>query len=259
MNNPEYLISAAGGNITAIQVIDNPQTTDWYVKQGIELGARYEKLGAEQSGFLVKDENHFQMTGGEFCGNATRAAAILFSQLQNNLDTQYTVSGFDGIVSSCVESRSRYHDYVVESVFPNMQVDTKEVIANGQEATIVDLGGIVHIVIQGKMPKNYEKIHRQIVEELNLNQRDAVGVIWYTKDESSVTIHPVVWVRSIDSFFYETSCGSGSIAVAKVTGSEAIYQVSNEPIYVTITNESVSLKSRMEVMHNGSPSSSDLF
>lgn len=27
-----------------------------------------------------------------------------------------------------------------------------------------------------------------------------------------IKIHPVVWVKSIDTLFYETSCGSGTIA-----------------------------------------------
>lgn len=250
MNNPEYLISAAGGNETAIQVIEETQTTEWYAKKGTEIGAKYENLGAEQSGFLVKSMNHFQMAGGEFCGNATRAVAILFSRLLNRPDTQYTVSGFDGVVSSHVESNGHDNGYIVESIFLDMPIITEEVVANGKEAIIVDLGGIVHVVIQGTIPEDYEKIHRQIVTELNLSQRDAVGVIWYTKTESHATIHPVVWVRGIDSFFYETSCGSGSIAVAKVTGLEKIYQVTKEPIQVIITNKSVSLKSQMRVLQN---------
>lgn len=255
MNNPEYLISAAGGNETAIQVIDKPQTSEWYAEKGTELGAKYEKLGAEQSGFLIKSKDHFQMAGGEFCGNATRSAAIIFSLLQNNPNTQYTVSGFDGTVNSHVEPSNHDNEYTVESIFPGMSISTKEVMANGEEAIIVDLGGIVHVVIQGTMPTDYEKIHRQIVTELNLSQRDAVGVIWYTKKESYATIHPVVWVKGIDSFFYETSCGSGSIAVAKVTGLKEIYQVTKEPIQVIITNKSVSLKSKMEVIYHESTSS----
>lgn len=250
MNNPEYLISAAGGNKTAIQVIDESQTTDWYAKKGTELGAKYEKLGAEQSGFLIKSRNHFQMSGGEFCGNATRAVAIIFSRLLSSPDIQYTVSGFNGTVNSHVEFNDCDKKYDVESIFLNMPIDTKEVIVNDNKAIIVDLGGIVHVVIRGTIPEDYEKIHRQIVTELGLEQRDAVGVVWYTKVKSNATIHPVVWVKGIDSFFYETSCGSGSIAVAKVTGLKEIYQVTKEPIQVIITDKSVSLKSRMMVIQH---------
>lgn len=258
MNSPEYLISAAGGNITAIQVIDNPQTGEWYAVNGKNLGDRYEKLGAEQSGFLVKSTNHFHMAGGEFCGNATRAAAVLFSKLCNSPDVKYTVSGYNGTVNSHVDQNDLQDVFFVESIFSDMPIDAKEVIANGNRAVLVDLGGIVHVVIQDEMPKNFEDVHRRVVADLDLSKRDAVGVVWYTRNGSNVLIHPVVWVRSIDSFFYETSCGSGSIAVAKVTGLQEIYQVSGEAIHVVITGKSISLKSRMEVINNGGSSSSDL-
>ena len=29
-----------------------------------------------------------------------------------------------------------------------------------------------------------------------------------------VKIHPIVWVKSIDTLYYETACGSGSLATA---------------------------------------------
>ncbi len=250
MNNSVYLISAAGGNITAIQVIDNPQTDEWYAINGKDLGNRFEKFGAEQSGFLIRSTNHFQMAGGEFCGNATRAAAVLFSKLRNSPDVKYTVSGYSGTVNSHVDQNGLQNVYSVESIFSDMPIDAKEVITIGEEAVLVDLGGIVHIVIQDEMPKNFEGVHRQIVNDLNLSKRDAVGVVWYTMDQSHVLIHPVVWVRSIDSFFYETSCGSGSIAVARVTGLKEIHQVSGEAIHVSINDKSVSLKSRMEIINH---------
>lgn len=42
----------------------------------------------------------------------------------------------------------------------------------------------------------------------------AVGVMFieYTKD--IVKIYPVVWVKDIDTLFFETSCGTGSASVA---------------------------------------------
>jgi len=48
-----------------------------------------------------------------------------------------------------------------------------------------------------------------------------------------IKIHPVVWVKGISSFFYETSCGSGTLA-SLITGTDSknhIYQPSGYSIY----------------------------
>ena len=66
--------------------------------------------------------------------------------------------------------------------------------------------------------------------------------------DGRVYIEPVVWVRAIDTFFHETSCGSGSIAVAASTGQQEIVQPSGETITVTISASGVELQSEMEVL-----------
>lgn len=78
------VITAANGNGTAIEVITSPLTRTEYVSRGRILGENTERLGAEQAGFLVlsQSQSHFEMAGGEFCGNASRAAAVLFSKLR---------------------------------------------------------------------------------------------------------------------------------------------------------------------------------
>jgi diaminopimelate epimerase len=110
----------------------------------------------------------------------------------------------------------------------------------------------VHVVVLGKMPEDYETVHRRIVNELGLENRDAVGVVWvrYLNHASRVRIDPVVWVRAIDSFFYETSCGSGSIAVGKVTKETKLEQVTGQKILVKFEGENLTLSSEMEVISN---------
>ena len=66
------VIAAANGNGTAIEVITSPLTRTEYVSRGRILGENTERLGAEQAGFLVSSQSHFEMAGGEFCGNASR-------------------------------------------------------------------------------------------------------------------------------------------------------------------------------------------
>jgi len=56
--------------------------------------------------------------------------------------------------------------------------------------------------------ENYSRQAKSIIQKLNLLNLPAVGVIWFDDRQ----IHPVVYVKDIDTLFYENSCGSGSIA-----------------------------------------------
>jgi histidine racemase len=247
----ETLITAAGGNGTAIQIIDQPLTRSEYEHVGKDLGERLESDGAEQAGFLVLSEHHFEMAGGEFCGNASRAAAMLFAQADDTSEVSFTVSGFDGTVTGFVTERDAAHARV-RCVFPGMPSDVTEVtLDDGTPASIVDLGGIVHVVIEASFPTDpavYQREHRAITEKFNLGEREAVGVVWFERTDDGVQIQPVVWVKAVDTFFHETSCGSGTIAVGKVTHVPSITQPTGQSILAEITDDAVVLESEMEVV-----------
>ena len=63
-------------------------------------------------------------------------------------------------------------------------------------------------------------------------------------------ISVVVWVRSVDTFFYESSCGSGAIAACAVTGVSDIVQPTGKIIRAEINDDLVSLKSDVEVIYS---------
>lgn len=251
MGTQQTLITAAGGNGTAIQILQEPLRRSEYELQGKALGEKMESDGAEQAGFLVLSTSHFEMAGGEFCGNASRAAAILLSEADKTKEVSFTMSGFSGKVHALVE---RHSDklYNVRCEFPGMPTDTvKTQLSDGQQVSIVDLGGIVHVVIEAVFPESpeaYESAHRAITQEFNLGDRDAVGVVWFTRNGDAINMHPVVWVRAVDTFFYETSCGSGTIAVGKVSGVTSIVQPTGKTISAEIKEDVVILESEMEVV-----------
>ena len=246
------VIAAANGNGTAIEVITSPLTRTEYVSRGRILGENTERLGAEQAGFLVSSQSHFEMAGGEFCGNASRAAAVLFSKLRGADNVEFTVSGFKGLVSATVDRRSD-NEYYVRCRFPGMSVGVYPVEGHEQTINIVDLGGIVHVVVESRFPAQAEifrETHDHLTEELSLRERDAVGVVWIERKDDSVAIYPVVWVRSIDTFFYESSCGSGTIAACAVTGVSDIIQPTGKIIRAEVDGDFVTLESDMEVIHD---------
>lgn len=250
--NQALVITAAGGNGTAIRIIDQPLSREQYALEGKVFGVANEKYGAEQAGFLIPSERHFEMAGGEFCGNAARSAAVLFSRIWNTDAVAFTMSGYDGLVKATLKE-SAPNTYLAECVFaglPTKQTDL--VLRNGQPVSVVDLGGIVHVMIEAPFPvepSSYEALHRSIVCELSFEERGAVGVIWFERISEKVGIYPVVWVREVNTFFFEQSCGSGSIAAGKVTGVSSIIQPTGRDIEVAITASGVTLRSLMEVVH----------
>ena len=247
-----FVITAAGGNGTAIRVLDHTLSRTDYASQGKQLGLDMEHFDAEQAGFLIPKSNHFEMAGGEFCGNAARSAAILLSEIQRKPRVSFTMSGYTGTVSATVK-KTGDKTYFVECVFPDLSAVRHDIVlSNGQRTTVVDLGGIVHVVIEAPFPSRpnvYQNLHRTITRELNLEKRSAVGVVWIEHIKNSVKMHPVVWVKDVDTFFYEQSCGSGTIAVSKVTGISSVIQPTEKEIQVEIKPEAIVLKSNMEVVH----------
>ncbi len=245
-----HIVTAAGGNATAIQVLDAPQGRDWYVRQGQELMVRMADYQVEQVGFLIPNEIHFEMAGGEFCGNAARSAAVLLSEITDQNHPRFTMSGYDGRVRAEVDQTTDQRYDVVCAFIDLPMTKSQSWVSDDQGATLVDLGGIAHVVLEAPFPRNgYEEQHRKFVNGLHLQGHDAVGVCWIRYQDDQVHMDPVVWVRAVDSFFYETSCGSGSIAVAAVTGKSQIIQPSGQTILVGLDGSTTTLRSEMEVVH----------
>lgn len=253
----QFVVKAAGGNPTAFRVLDVAKDREYYERDGATMMDEYPEHGVEQSGFWVPSDMHMEMAGGEFCGNATRAAAALHHHLTGESDFTQTVSGYDGPVQSQVTPLDDDTSRVLVTVrFDNLTAEAKPVDVVTPElpegSQIVDLGGIVHVIVHGKFPERHHEHHRAIRDALQLNDRGAVGVLWLSPvedgDESSIHMEPVVWVRAIDTLFHEGSCGSGSIAATAATGKSIVRQPSMQNIIVRMQEDgSLTLASPMEV------------
>lgn len=254
MKEKIFVITAAGGNGTVIQVLNKPLTRQEYSLLGNQLLNKAKSFGAEQAGFLLLNSRHLEMAGGEFCGNAARSGAIVFSEIIGGQRVTFTISGYKGEVKGRVK-KLKENFYFVECKFPHLPVSLKEAyLFNKEKVNIVDLGGIVHVVLESPFPAEeelYKKIHKKIIKELSLQEKSAVGVIWIKRLNKEVKMHPVVWVKKVDTFFYEHSCGSGTIAVAKVTQLPSVIQPTGKKIIAEITPKEVILKSEMEVVYRG--------
>lgn len=215
INKPEIIL-AAGGNPTAIFSMPNSNSRWKYASFGQTYMRKNPKI--EQVGFLEQNR-HLEMSGGEFCGNASRAAAWIISNNLRRKSGTFTVSGFPGRV------RFRVRGTWVQCEFPNFPFHVRVVtILGGTRAHLVDMGGIFHIILPTSIPTprvrtQYRSLHRRIVQQLKLTKAPAVGVVWQKQNARGILqITPIVWVRSVNTFFLETSCGSATMAALLVDG-----------------------------------------
>ena len=255
----KYAISAAGGNVTNIEIVPQALSREEYAERGHRLMKALSIHKPEQSGFLVHPDNvtpHFEMAGGELCVNALRAAAILATGIpREERCLTMTVSGLKSPVECLVIPLGKIWGdmkYRVTASFSGMVREVKVIEYDGIRATIVDLGGIVHVIVSAPFPKDYENVHGKICEAFGLSGREAVGVVWIEDAGDAIAIHPVVWVRDVDTFFYETSCGSGSIAAVVATlstdGSKDVIQPTGFRMTVTMRGGIIELSSDIEVL-----------
>ncbi len=240
-----YITTAAGGNATAIQILEEALDGKEYARKGKKLIDEFQNFQVEQAGFLIPKDKHFEMSGGEFCGNTAGAAAILLGNTFEKQEIDFTMSGFEGDITGCFNN-IRTNKYSVKCVFPNLSLDIEQIDDN---MYLADMGGIIYVVIKGKTPTGCETFHRRLIRRLNLEDRKAVGAVWVQNDGDAVKIDPVVWVKEIDSLFYETSCGSGSIAVAKVMNKANIIQPTGKVIKIFFEGQDVVVNSEIQILH----------
>lgn len=210
----EYEILNPSGNITALITKDVPR--EKYKEISNEIMKNDHNI--EQVGFLKKYSNsifRLEMAGLEFCGNASRAFAcfLVKEKYVNTEKFEISVTGYDNLIGCIVEVIGKDYFSTIDLKFLkpiNDFIENKTL--NNQEISVVYLSGISHAFLDKRKFKfsedNCLKEAKKIIHQLNLTKLPAVGVIWFGGNQ----INPVVYVKDIDSLFYENSCGSGSIA-----------------------------------------------
>ena len=230
--NPTYLISQSG--IPMAQ----------YAEINAYLLRRYPRL--EQGGFIVPPESEravarLQMAGGEFCLNATRAFAAalcddseiglgsiesanyarLFRQPDASARFLVEVSGAPDPLTVAVTTARGGWDVAVE--LPVLQYDICETVAHisvsAVRVQVVALPGITHLILPcgAALPEDAlvrREVAESLLSELGLTTEPAVGFLSWAREGDTLALQPLVWVRALATCIMETSCGSGSLALA---------------------------------------------
>lgn len=201
----------------------SPCGNDTALVEGSNIGEQTKKIlndkimsthsNIEQVGFISLDKFKLDMAGGEFCGNATRSAAYHYLK-GNKGEIRINVSNNIVMKAGVDENKRAWSEIPLYS-----GKDFINAIDNGIYEIIMN--GIKYIILEKDISKQYlldkkniKANAMNILKEYKIRDAEAIGVIFIEDVNEKIKIHPVVWVKSINTLFYETACGSGTTAVA---------------------------------------------
>ena len=226
------IVADPAGNIT-IFVKDRFGRED-YQNVATQLLAM-EELKGEQVAFILdvpecgRAEGRMEMCGLEFCGNASRSYGLIRAHemgICGEGKVFIDISGCNEILTVDVNTETGFTKVkmplpVSMTEFDLSKLPIDDLKANPmaemllRRASLANFGGIVHVVlsdIQAK-PETFELIKDVVMEKYN---PPAIGVMFCDSRENKMI--PVVYVRDVDTTYFEGSCGSGTTACAAAFG-----------------------------------------
>ena len=206
--NIDIIVANPSGNITIF--VKSPVPRSEYQTVASQLLAMDEFHG-EQVAYILQNpqaegiDGIMEMCGLEFCGNASRSFGLILAREAGDTGTaEKTV-----LVSGCEEPLKVELDMDMGGArirMPNPVSCEKK-----QECTIVDFGGILHVIVED-LPASkevFELLRDRVYEQLD---PPAMGIMFWDTAEKKMT--PVVYVKDVDTTYFEGSCGSGTTALA---------------------------------------------
>ncbi len=242
----DVLVADSSGNIT-IMVLSPVARGDYAsVAQSLLDNVA---LAGEQVAFIVpatevfssesESEYHMDMCGLEFCGNASRAFALYEARRLNLIEGGYaessvSVSGCDQLLSARIYDAEGIPassaagslnnkdlnwgaiDGVVEMDMPVPSSTTAlsaDQLGINKGGLLVDMDGIFHLILEDVAPSAevFELVKDRIYSDINPDM-PAFGIMFC--DTANHMMTPVVYVRDVDSTYFEGSCASGSVAAS---------------------------------------------
>ena len=210
----KYKILNPGGNKTALV-----EGLDFSKEERVRVNniILEDNKDVEQVGFIDRSKRKLEMAGGEFCMNATRCAIYEFLEKKEG-KIDLCVSGYNGKIEGGINKD--------KSVYAKLKIEKSkdDLIEKRGIFNLVKLDGILQVVVEEgnlnefilKLKENEKEAKielKEIMKSLD-SKEDAIGIILLERKDNLLKINPVVWVKEIDTVYYETACGSGSLATA---------------------------------------------
>ena len=201
-----YVLMDPSKNITILVETDIPLNDQVKVA---EVLLKKEKT-AEQVGFItLKNDNiYLRMAGNEFCGNATMSAAAYYVKEKDLKSANVKVNVSNQLVNVQI-------DYITDDVWQGI-VDMPKAIKvidikfpNNEILPVVFFEGIAHIIYKSNINRaSAEALIKEWCSFLNV---EALGIMFV--DDYFTKVTPLVYVKAVDTLYWENACASGSSAV----------------------------------------------
>lgn len=207
-----YKVCDPSGNITIL-------VTDEVSKEKrIEVADKLLKLEptGQQVGFISKGDAscdlEINMAGDEFCGNAMLSGAALYKQSHSDTDiVRIKMSGAKDVIDVTVLLDGEQYIATAQMPMPDMYEHRTFAYAGKEYRTfLVNFDSMVHLVMLDRL--NDDDIKPAIKQWNDELQCDALGIMDY--DEDTSVLIPAVLSNNGSFFCFESSCASGTTAVA---------------------------------------------
>lgn len=229
MTTLHYYIADPTKNITAL--VETPVPAASRPFAAAQIMAR--EPACEQVGFVCRDgagQPCLSMAGGEFCGNASMAAAALYCA-ENGIQEGETrvlrlcVSGAAAPVPVTVTPQQDGSFACTVRMPAPERIAAAQLPLDGKEFSlpVVYLPGIAHI-IAAKDELNAETAERAVRDWCGRLGAAGLGIMLF--DEVRQSLRPLVYVPAADTLCWESSCASGTAALGALLAKEAEGDVS---------------------------------
>lgn len=206
-----YILADPSGNTTALVLSPVPRS-----RYGAAARRVMEALGAEQVAFV--HEGRMDMMGGEFCGNASRSFALwqglhtgdgrTLRPFSGELRQTVQVSGAPEPLSVLIRGRDGVLSAAIGMPLPRRVLPLEEGPLGS--CTLVEYPGISHLLLEGREPLPGDREAADaLLSQLGAG-RECFGLLYLQGER----MRPLVYVRETGTAVWESSCASGTCAVA---------------------------------------------
>ena len=195
-----YILADPSGNTTAFVL--TPVDSGQY---GPVARSVMERLGAEQVAFV--HDGRMDMMGGEFCGNASRSFA-LWQAL--HAEDGRSLRPFSGLRQETVTVRGEETALyaAIQMPLPRRMLPLEQSPLG--RCTLVEYPGISHILLEDYAPQDTDVANANALLAQLSAESGCFGLLYLSGNR----MRPLVYVRDTDTLIWESSCASGTCAVA---------------------------------------------
>ena len=200
----DYLYFNPTGNMTALVTSAVP----FHMRKSAADAIMQTETGCEQVGFLsFEDGVRLDMTGGEFCGNASMCAGI--AAFLKNKNSDAALQSADISIGIC---GSEYPVSVRQISAKDFECTLEAAdVPEGIKHAVTECSEIIKINAEYEIRKCFEKYLPDAAVSGYDPSADARGLMFL----SGTQLTPLVYVPQADTLFWENSCASGSMAAGK--------------------------------------------